>query len=116
MTRNQPFLYLIKNSCRTGGNLYGEEKASIHSAVSVVKSFVSPDEDTVDVMTSRGFMQDLILRLRRAEISALAAQLAYFFYCLFPVTNFSSYITTIFEFKVDASVFISSEYNAGRSI
>ncbi|MFJ7916847.1 MULTISPECIES: YihY/virulence factor BrkB family protein [Lysinibacillus] len=56
-----------------------KKKASIHSAVGVVKSFVSPDEDTVDVMTSRGFMQDLLLRLRRAEISALAAQLAYFF-------------------------------------
>ncbi len=56
-----------------------KRKASIHTAVGVVKSFASPDEDTVDVMTSRGFMQDLILRLQRVEISALAAQLAYFF-------------------------------------
>ncbi|MEY9972423.1 membrane protein [Lysinibacillus sp. RC46] len=56
-----------------------KKKASIHSAVGVVKSFVSPDEDTVDVMTSRGFMQDLMLRIQRVEISALAAELAYFF-------------------------------------
>ncbi|MGE7691845.1 YihY/virulence factor BrkB family protein [Lysinibacillus sp. NPDC097214] len=56
-----------------------KKKASIHTAVGVVKSFVSPDEDTVDVMTSRGFMQDLILRLQRVEVSALAAELAYFF-------------------------------------
>ncbi|MFB7156814.1 MULTISPECIES: YihY/virulence factor BrkB family protein [unclassified Lysinibacillus] len=56
-----------------------KKKASIHTAVGRVKSFVSPDEDTVDVMTSRGFMQDLILRFQRVEISALAAELAYFF-------------------------------------
>ncbi|MGE7999077.1 YihY/virulence factor BrkB family protein [Lysinibacillus sp. NPDC093190] len=56
-----------------------EKKASIHTAVGLVKSFVSPDEDTVNVMTSRGFMQDLMLRLKRVEISALAAELAYFF-------------------------------------
>ncbi|MGE7675322.1 YihY/virulence factor BrkB family protein [Lysinibacillus sp. NPDC094403] len=56
-----------------------KKKASIHTAVGVVKSFVSPEEDAVDVMTSRGFMQDLILRLQRVEISALAAELAYFF-------------------------------------
>ncbi|MGE7948700.1 YihY/virulence factor BrkB family protein [Lysinibacillus sp. NPDC093688] len=56
-----------------------KKNASIHTAVGVVKSFVSPDEDTVDVMTSRGFMQDLILRLQRVEVSALAAELAYFF-------------------------------------
>ena len=31
-------------------------------------------------MTSKGFIQDLIGRLKRVEISALAAQLAYFFY------------------------------------
>jgi len=56
-----------------------KKKASIRTAVGMVKSFVSPDEDTVNVMTSRGFMQDLILRFQRVEISALAAELAYFF-------------------------------------
>lgn len=79
MTQNQPFLYLIKNSCRTGGICMGKKKASKLTKVSVVKSFVLPDEEVVDVMTSKGFMQDLILRLQRVEVSALAAQLAYFF-------------------------------------
>ncbi len=56
-----------------------KKRAPINTAVGVVKSFVSPDEETVDVMTSKGFMQDLLLRLQRVDISALAAQLAYFF-------------------------------------
>ncbi len=50
----------------------------MHNAFGVVKSFVSPEEE-VSVMTSKGFVQDLIGRLKRVEISALAAQLAYFF-------------------------------------
>jgi len=56
-----------------------KNKTSIHTAIGVVKSFVMPEEGTVDVMTSKGFLQDLILRLHRVDISALAAQLAYFF-------------------------------------
>lgn len=56
-----------------------KNKTSIHTAIGVVKSFVKPDEDSVDMTTSRGFLQDLLLRLQRVEISALAAQLAYFF-------------------------------------
>ncbi|MEA0556037.1 YihY/virulence factor BrkB family protein [Lysinibacillus irui] len=55
-----------------------KKKATMHNAFGVVKSFVSPEEE-VSVMTSKGFVQDLIGRLKRVEISALAAQLAYFF-------------------------------------
>jgi len=87
-----------------------KKKASIHTAVGVVKSFVSPDEDTVDVMTSKGFMQDLILRLQRVEVSALAAQLAYFFLLSFfpllivlvtllPYLNFDT--TQVYAFLVN---------------
>ncbi|MGE7953831.1 YihY/virulence factor BrkB family protein [Lysinibacillus xylanilyticus] len=87
-----------------------KNKASIHTAVGVVKSFVSPDEDTVDVMTSKGFMQDLILRLQRVEVSALAAQLAYFFLLSFfpllivlvtllPYLNFDT--TQVYAFLVN---------------
>lgn len=87
-----------------------KNKASIHTAVGVVKSFVSPDEDTVDVMTSKGFMQDLILRLHRVEVSALAAQLAYFFLLSFfpllivlvtllPYLNFDT--TQVYAFLVN---------------
>ncbi|MGE7843340.1 YihY/virulence factor BrkB family protein [Lysinibacillus sp. NPDC093712] len=56
-----------------------KRKASIHSTIGEVKSFFSPNEDAVDVMTSKGFIQDLMLRIQRVEISALGAQLAYFF-------------------------------------
>lgn len=87
-----------------------KKKASIHTAVGVVKSFVSPEEDTVDVMTSKGFMQDLILRLQRVEVSALAAQLAYFFLLSFfpllivlvtllPYLNFDT--TQVYAFLVN---------------
>jgi membrane protein len=87
-----------------------KKKASIQTAVGVVKSFVSPDEDTVDVMTSKGFMQDLILRLQRVEVSALAAQLAYFFLLSFfplliflvtllPYLNFDT--TQVYAFLVN---------------
>ncbi|MGE7914784.1 YihY/virulence factor BrkB family protein [Lysinibacillus xylanilyticus] len=87
-----------------------KKKASIHTAVGVVKSFVSPDEDAVDIMTSKGFMQDLILRLQRVEVSALAAQLAYFFLLSFfplliflvtllPYLNFDT--TQVYAFLVN---------------
>ncbi|WP_409366942.1 YihY/virulence factor BrkB family protein [Lysinibacillus sp. 38-6] len=56
-----------------------KKKASIHATFGEVKAFFSPDEEVVDVMTSKGFIQDLILRIQRVEISALGAQLAYFF-------------------------------------
>jgi len=56
-----------------------KKKASIHATFGEVKTFFSPDEEVVDVMTSKGFIQDLILRIQRVEISALGAQLAYFF-------------------------------------
>jgi len=56
-----------------------KKKATMHNAFGFVKSFVSPEEDAIDVMTSKGFVQDLLGRLKRVEVSALSAQLAYFF-------------------------------------
>ncbi|GLC90319.1 YihY/virulence factor BrkB family protein [Lysinibacillus piscis] len=56
-----------------------KEKATILAAFHSVKSFFTADESTVDIMTFKGFVQDLILRLQRVDVSALAAQLAYFF-------------------------------------
>lgn len=55
------------------------KKTSAKEALGVVKSFVSADVSTVDVTTPKGFVQDIVLRIQRVEISALAAQLAYFF-------------------------------------
>ncbi|MCR8854704.1 YihY/virulence factor BrkB family protein [Lysinibacillus fusiformis] len=56
-----------------------KKKATMQNAFGFVKSFVSPEGEEIDVMTSKGFVQDLIGRLKRVEISALSAQLAYFF-------------------------------------
>ncbi|WP_418302070.1 YihY/virulence factor BrkB family protein [Lysinibacillus fusiformis] len=57
-----------------------KKKATMQNAFGFVKSFVSPEgEEAIDVMTSKGFVRDLIGRLKRVEISALSAQLAYFF-------------------------------------
>ncbi|WKT75929.1 YihY/virulence factor BrkB family protein [Lysinibacillus fusiformis] len=56
-----------------------KKKATMQNAFGFVKSFVSPEGEAIDVMTSKGFVQDLIGRLKRVEISALSAQLAYFF-------------------------------------
>ncbi|WP_217581766.1 YihY/virulence factor BrkB family protein [Lysinibacillus sp. GbtcB16] len=56
-----------------------KKKATMQNAFGFVKSFVSPKGEAIDVMTSKGFVQDLIGRLKRVEISALSAQLAYFF-------------------------------------
>ncbi len=44
-----------------------------------VKALVSPEIEDIDVLTGKGFLQDLMLRVQRVDISALGAQLAYFF-------------------------------------
>ena len=56
-----------------------KKKASANGALGAVKSFVTADVATVDVTTPKGFVQDIVLRIQRVEISALGAQLAYFF-------------------------------------
>lgn len=56
-----------------------KKKASANRTLGLVKSFVSVDETTLDVTTPKGFVQDIVLRIQRVEISALGAQLAYFF-------------------------------------
>lgn len=56
-----------------------KKKESANAALGYVKSFVSADIETLDVTTFKGFVQDVFLRIQRVEISALGAQLAYFF-------------------------------------
>lgn len=46
---------------------------------SFVKTFITPDESKIDVTTVKGFIQDLIVRMRDVDISGMGAQLAYFF-------------------------------------
>ena len=55
-----------------------EEKKE-NETIEKVKALVSPQLEDIDVLTGKGFIQDLILRVQRVDISALGAQLAYFF-------------------------------------
>lgn len=50
-----------------------------NETIEKVKALVSPQLEDIDVLTGKGFIQDLILRVQRVDISALGAQLAYFF-------------------------------------
>lgn len=54
-------------------------KTSQNELFSFVKTFIAPDESKIDVTTVKGFIQDLIVRMRDVDISGMGAQLAYFF-------------------------------------
>ena len=54
-------------------------KLAIKEEFALIKSFVSPDPTKVDMLTMKGFMQDLIYRVRKVDMSGMGAQLAYFF-------------------------------------
>lgn len=56
-----------------------KKKAAAKEALGFLKSFIAPDEASIDVTTPKGFVQDILVRLQQVEISALGAQLAYFF-------------------------------------
>lgn len=56
-----------------------EKKPQNSDVLSIAKSFVDPDEAKIDVTTTKGFFQDLIVRMRDVDISGMGAQLAYFF-------------------------------------
>lgn len=56
-----------------------KKKESSNKTLGIVKSFVSADIETLDVTTFKGFVQDIVLRIKHVEISALGAELAYFF-------------------------------------
>lgn len=44
-----------------------------------ITSFLFPEKSEVDITTSKGLFQDLILRMYSVDVSGLGAQLAYFF-------------------------------------
>lgn len=44
-----------------------------------IKSFVVTDPTQIDMLTAKGFFQDLIHRTKKADMSGMGAQLAYFF-------------------------------------
>lgn len=56
-----------------------EQKSSVSETFSLVKTFMDPDKSKIDITTGKGFIQDLIVRMRDVDISGMGAQLAYFF-------------------------------------
>ena len=56
-----------------------ERKLQDNEVLDSVKSFVDPDESKIDVTTTKGAIQDLIVRMKDVDISGMGAQLAYFF-------------------------------------
>lgn len=56
-----------------------EEKSAPKEALGFVKSFVAPSESEIDRTTAKGFFQELVSGMKRADMSGMGAQLAYFF-------------------------------------
>lgn len=54
-------------------------KIQQNEKLALVKSFVAPDPSQIDILTRKGFFQDLIHRIKNVDISGMGAQLAYFF-------------------------------------
>lgn len=49
------------------------------SKLDIVKSYVAPEAEEVDMTTWKGFFQDLMLRIKSVDMGGMGAQLAYFF-------------------------------------
>ena len=56
-----------------------EKKGTENAVLAFVKSIVTPDPSNVDITTVKGFIQDLIIRIKNVEMGGMGAQLAYFF-------------------------------------
>lgn len=56
-----------------------KERKKQHAAVAFVQSIVAPSPSEIDMTTTKGFVQDMLQRIQKTEITALGAQLAYFF-------------------------------------
>lgn len=54
-------------------------KMQQNETLALVKSFVVSDPSQIDILTTKGFFQDLIYRTKNVDISGMGAQLAYFF-------------------------------------
>lgn len=60
-------------------SLSEQKKTSQNEAITFIKTMIDPDVEKIDVMTFKGFFQDLIVRMKDADIYGMGAQLAYFF-------------------------------------
>jgi membrane protein len=56
-----------------------KDKKSENETLALIKSYVAPDPSSIDVMTAKGFVQDLIYRTKNVDMTGMGAQLAYFF-------------------------------------
>lgn len=67
-----------------------QKNISQNDVLSKVNTFIDPDMSKIDVTTTKGFIQDLIVRMRVVDISGMGAQLAYFFLLsFFPLLIFT---------------------------
>ncbi|MBD8034211.1 MULTISPECIES: YihY/virulence factor BrkB family protein [Solibacillus] len=55
------------------------EKEEFKEKISLIKSYVSPDPSHINILTTKGFFQDLIYRIQKVDMSGMGALLAYFF-------------------------------------
>ena len=64
-----------------------EKKAS--GKIALIKSFVTPTPEQIDSTTIKGFLQDMMYRIRTVDMVGMAAQLAFFFLLsFFPLVIF----------------------------
>lgn len=54
-------------------------KQSENEKLALIKSYIAPDPSSINMLTTKGFIQDLIHRMRTVDMSGMGAQLAYFF-------------------------------------
>ncbi|MCH7323229.1 YihY/virulence factor BrkB family protein [Solibacillus sp. MA9] len=54
-------------------------KRQQNETLALIKSFVVTDPTQIDILTTKGFFQDLIHRTKNADMSGMGAQLAFFF-------------------------------------
>lgn len=56
-----------------------KEKITENETIALIKSYVAPNPSSINMLTAKGFVQDLIHRMKTVDMSGMGAQLAYFF-------------------------------------
>ena len=55
------------------------DEKQTNNTIKVVKSYIAPNEEEIDLTTWKGFFQDLLYRTKTVDMGGMGAQLAYFF-------------------------------------
>lgn len=67
-----------------------------------IRAFFSVDEEAIDILTLKGFVQDIWMRMKKVDITAQGAQLAYFFLLsFFPLLIFLVQLLPYLNLKQD---------------